>query len=62
MTDNEMLKEMVDKATDIYSDVDVPINKCLELFFLNECNMDEDDAFEKSLTVTEKYLKVFEGV
>ena len=51
----KLLKELINEAIDIYSDYDMPINACLETYFINECKMNDDDSFELSLILSDFY-------
>lgn len=57
MNIKELLKEIVDKATSEYEDGETGLTGCLELFFKNELNLDDDDAFNLASSLSDKYLQ-----
>ena len=55
-TSKELYK-FVEDTCNIYSDVDMPINSCIEQFLKDNCYYSDDDCFELAMHLSERYYK-----
>jgi len=52
-----LTKKIVDNAISLYSDIDMPINSCIERYLIDDIGIDCDDAFELSLDLSDLWVK-----
>lgn len=59
---NESIKQLGNKACELYSDVDVPIWACIERFLCEDVGLDKDDSFDLSSDISDRYaLMIYNG-
>jgi hypothetical protein len=52
------VKNIGDKACNLYSDIDMPIHKCVELFLRDDLGLDDDDADYFSDSILTRYYEL----
>ena len=52
------LYNFVEKCCSDFGDVDIPVSSCIERHLFENCGYDSDDAFERSLDISEEYYNI----
>ncbi len=57
----KLIKLIVEQACRNYGDVDVCVSQCLEEYFVNDLNINCDDAFDLAGEIAEMYYVIMFG-